>query len=152
MLLLTKPLSWNEHSSWTRGWSIHSGLLGIDFHFLKQITFTYNYFHFLIGIDCSMSWLQLNEGAEYAERIVDEYTLHEVFMFSQEYFPLLVPLVFTCKKPVFYFLPAFCSVLACRGCGGSAWSTLADFYNQVHEDSLVLIKIIWYVIHVLLFS
>ena len=26
---------------------------------------------------------------------------------------------------------AFCSVLACRGGGGSAWSALADFYHQV---------------------
>ena len=41
------------------------------------------HFHFLIEINTNMYWAQLNEGTEYAERIVDEYTLHQVLQTSK---------------------------------------------------------------------
>ena len=77
-------------------------------------------------------------------------------MFSQECFPLLLPLVFTSKKPVFYFLPAFCSVYFLHSVQflpaeevaallDQHWQTFITRYSQFCFDQN-------YMMHVLLFS
>ena len=61
--------------NWTRGeMLIYSLSLSWQFFLFQCLsTFQLEYKY------TNLSWMQLNEGAEYSERIVDEYTLHQVF-------------------------------------------------------------------------